>query len=326
MEKAREGVGRLVTRRGMIRLGTGALVGAGVAIAGNAGWRMWQQARARELYSVPLSAPDGPLDTYHLGHSLVGRDMPAMLAQIAPNGNGYASQLGWGAPLRAHWEPDVEINGFAQENDHPNFAPARDAIDSGSFDAVVMTEMVELTDAIRYHSSADYLAKWAQAAREARPDVRLYLYETWHNTDDPAGWLARIDADYEALWLDRIVLPAAARIGAPIHVVPGGQVMAAFVRAVDAAGGVGNVASRDALMGRTPEGAVDTIHFGDLGAYLIALTHYATLYHRNPVGLPLALKRADGTAAEAPDADSGALMQQIVWDVVRATPYSGVAA
>jgi len=86
------------------------------------------------------------------------------------------------------------------------------------------------------------------------------------------------------------------------------------------------VAGRDDLMARTPEGAVDTIHLGDLGAYLVALTHYATLYHRSPVGLPLQLMRADGTAAQAPDPQAGALMQEIVWDVVRRTPASGVAA
>ena len=46
----------------------------------------------------PLPPPADPLATYHLGHSLVGRDMPAMLAQMA--GHDHASQLGWGASLR----------------------------------------------------------------------------------------------------------------------------------------------------------------------------------------------------------------------------------
>jgi hypothetical protein len=316
----------MVTRRGILRLGAGALAGLGVAVAGNAGWRMWQLSQARGLYADEVPAPDGPLNVFHLGHSLVGRDMPAMLAQLAPAGHDHASQLGWGAPLRSHWYPDVAVNGFESENDHPKFLPARDAVTSGAFGALVMTEMVELTDAIRYHDSPEYLANWAQLARAARPDVRLYLYETWHNTDDPAGWLARIDADFNALWLDRLALPAAAQAGAPIHVIPGGQALAAFVRAVEARGGVGNIADRDAMMARTPEGAVDTIHLSDLGAYLIALTHFATLYQRSPVGLPLELLRSDGTPADAPDAQAGALMQQTVWDVVRAAPYSGVTS
>lgn len=315
----------MISRRGLMRLGAAALVGTGVAVAGGALVRMRGIARARALYDQVLPPPAGPLRVYHLGHSLVGRDMPAMLAQLAPQGHDYASQLGWGAPLKAHLEPDVAINGFDTENDHPKFLPAIQSVQKGAFDAVVLTEMVELMDAIKYFDSVAYLANWASLAQSARPDVRVYMYETWHHTDDPAGWLARIDADYEGLWLDRLVLPAMAQTNAAIYVIPAGQVLAAFVRKVEAAGGVGNVADRDALMARTPEGQVDTIHLGDLGAYLVALTHYATLYQRSPVGLPLALQRADGSMAQAPDAQSGALMQQVVWDVVRNTPQSGVA-
>lgn len=316
----------MMSRRSMVRLASAGLIGAGALMALRAGLRLRDLAAAREVLAVPPVAPVGPLKVFHLGHSLVGRDMPAMLAQLAPAGHDYASQLGWGTPLRAHWEPDVEVNGFETENEHPKFSPARAALESGEFDAVVLTEMVELKDAIRYHDSADYLAKWVDLARSGRPDVRLYLYETWHNTDDPAGWLARIDADYEALWLDAVLLPAVAQTGAPVHVIPAGQVLAAFVRAVEARGGVGTVAGRDALMARTPEGAVDTIHLSDLGAYLVALTHYATLYQRSPVGLPLALLRGDGTPADAPDAAAGALMQRSVWDVVRSARFSGVTA
>ncbi|MEP1766210.1 MAG: hypothetical protein ABJJ53_06145 [Sulfitobacter sp.] len=303
-------------------------LGSGVAFAGLGAFKGLQMLRfsaAQDAYLGGLSAPAQPLDVFHLGHSLVGRDMPAMLAQLAPSGHDYASQLGWGAPLRAHWEADVEIQGFEIENAHPNFQPARAALTSGRFDAVVMTEMVELRDAIKYHDSPAYLAHWAHLAQAARPDARLYLYETWHNTDDPAGWLARMDADFDGLWMQRLILPAAARSGHPIYVVPGGQVLAAVVRQIEAQGGVGNVEGRDTLLARRPDGTVDTIHLSDLGAYLMALTHYATLYHRSPVGLPLALFRADGTAADAPDAKAGALMQQTVWDVVRNTPYSGVA-
>lgn len=316
----------MVTRRGMIRLGAGALVASGAAMVGVGGSRVWRLSNARKSYEQTLAAPDGALRVFHLGHSLVGRDMPAMLAQLSPAGHGFASQLGWGTPLRAHWYPDVPVNGFEAENDHANFLPAREALEGAEFDAVVLTEMVELTDAIRYHNSVEYLAQWAGVSRKVRPDVRLYMYETWHNTDDPAGWLARIDSDFEDLWMDRMTLPAAARIGAPIYVIPGGQTLAAVVRAAEARGGVGKIDSRDALFARTPQGAVDTIHLSDLGAYLIALTHYACLYQRSPVGLPLALMRADGTAADAPDADAGALMQQVVWDVVRAVPYGGITA
>ncbi|MFG6591480.1 hypothetical protein [Sulfitobacter sp. 1A12157] len=305
------------------------LGGAALASLGGGSWvfrRAQLQDRAEELYATPLSAPSGPMQVYHLGHSLVGRDMPAMLAQLAGAGHGYHSQTGWGSSLRDHWAPDVPVNGFERSNDHARHRPARAAIGSGDYDAVVLTEMVEIADAIRYHDSPDYLAHWARLAHAARPDTRVYLYETWHHTDDGHGWLNRIDRDLEKYWRRQVIYPALQQTEVPIHLIPAGQVMAAFVRAVGAAGGVGGIISLHDLFSRDENGRPDTIHFNDQGAYLVALTHYATLYHRDPAGLPHELLRADGTAAQAPSAEAARLMQRVVWDVVRAHPDSGVAA
>lgn len=278
-------------------------------------------------YDAPLAKPEGPLAVYHLGHSLVGQDMPAMLAQLAGPGYRYDSQLGWGTSLKEHWQGGDAINGFQAENDHPRYRDAKEAIGSGEYDAVVLTEMVELKDAIRHHQSAKYLTRWADLARSARPDTRVYLYETWHRLDDSDGWLDRLDADLANLWEAHVLAPDLAGNGAerPVHVIPAGQVMAAFVRAVEKQGGVGNVLNRESLFARDAEGRLDAIHLNDLGAYLVALTHYAVLYHRSPVGLPRQLMRADGTAADAPDAQAAALMQRIVWQVVTGYDKTGVA-
>ena len=310
------------TRRGALGLL------AGAAATGGYLWMSRGQGMraAQELYANPLSRPDKALRVYHLGHSLVGRDMPAMLAQLAGAGHEYASQLGWGTSLKEHWEPDLPINGFETENDHPRFRPAREALASGSYDAVVLTEMVEIADAIRYHDSARYLALWAGLAWDANPKARIYLYETWHHTDDPAGWLTRIDRDLRAFWQDKMKYPALATTDAPIHLIPAGQVKAAFLRAVEAQGGVGEVQGVDDLMARNADGSPDTIHYNDLGAYLVALTHYAVLYHRSPEGMAHALNRADGTPAQAPSPEVAALMQRVVWDVVRRFPETGVGA
>ncbi|MFG6568566.1 hypothetical protein [Sulfitobacter sp. 1A13679] len=305
------------------------LGGAALASLGGGSWvfrRAQLQDRAEELYATPLNAPSGPLQVYHLGHSLVGRDMPAMLAQLAGTGHSYHSQTGWGSSLRDHWEPDVPVNGFERSNDHAQHRPARAAIGSGDYDAVVLTEMVEIADAIRYHDSPDYLAHWARLAHAARPDTRVYLYETWHHTDDGHGWLKRIDRDLDKYWRRQVIYPALQQSEVPIHLIPAGQVMAAFVRAVDATGGMGGIISLHDLFSRDENGRPDTIHFNDQGAYLVALTHYATLYHRDPAGLPHELLRADGTPAQAPSAEAARLMQRVVWDVVRAHPDSGVAA
>ncbi len=278
-------------------------------------------------YDTPLPPVSGPLRIYHLGHSLVGRDMPAMLAQLAGAGHTYDSQLGWGTSLMQHWEPDLAINGFARENDHPRFRPAREAIGSGQYDAVILTEMVELRDAIRYHDSGTYLSRWAGLARTAEPDTQIYLYETWHRLDDPRGWLERLDADLGRYWENDVLLPdlASPRVGGPVRVIPAGQVMARFVRAVEQAGGVDDIADRYALFARAPDGKQDMIHMSDLGAYLVALTHYAVLYRRSPVGLPHRLMRADGSPADAPGPGAARLMQETVWQVVTGYSKTGVA-
>lgn len=271
------------------------------------------------LYAEPLAPPEGPLAVFHIGHSLVNRDMPAMLAQLAGAGHRYDSQLGWGAQLRSHWG-EIPVNGFEVENDHPRYRDARVAVASGDYDAIVLTESVEIRDAIRYHDSPRFLAAFAEAARAARPGARIYLYETWHELDDPEGWLARIDADLSRYWLDGVLRPALGRLpqGARIHLIPAGQGLAMLVREVEARGGVGGLRDRNGFFS-------DQIHLNDLGNQFVALVHYAVLYHKSPVGLPHQLLRADGSPATAPDPQLARLMQEVAWTVARSSLLTGVA-
>jgi hypothetical protein len=269
------------------------------------------------LYTDPAPAPDGQRQVYHLGHSLVGRNMPAMLAQLAGDGHGFASQLGWGATLQSHWDPEVPINGFETENDHAEYREAHEAVKSGDYDALVLTEMVEITAAIEYFDSPKMLHNWTASARSS--DMAVYLYETWHDLDDPAGWRARLDRDLGLYWEGEILRPALGMEDTPqpVYLIPGGQVMAALADALETQGPVGPLTNHEDLFD-------DQIHFNDYGAYLIALTHYAVLYQQSPVGLPHALLRADGTPADDPGLEAARLMQDVVWNVVTSLPRTGV--
>ena len=300
-------------------------------------WLWWQKrADLPPLAGVPadtpvLAPPAQGLRVFHLGHSLVGRDMPAMLQQLAHaagfGGHDHASQLGWGTPLRAHWEPDIQITGFDEENAHTHFRPAHEAIASGAYDAVILTEMVELRDALRWHDGAAYFHRWAQAARRARPDVRLYLYESWHDLEHPDGWLHRLENDPAELWEGRLLAPSWADAGlGGVHVIPAGRVLAALTRALNERGGLPGLTSERDLFARNDDGTLDTIHFNDQGQYLVALVHLAVLYQRPVAGLPHALLRADGSPATPPSREAAALMQDIVWQVVRSLPVTGIAA
>ena len=278
------------------------------------------QATLERIYAQPLPPPEQAVSVYFIGHSLIARDMPAMLQQLAPEGHRYESQLGWGAELQAHWEPDIELSGGETENAHPRFREAHDAVGSGDYDVLILTEKVSLKDSIKYHDSWRYLSLWARKAWEANPATRVYLYETWHNTDTGDGWLNRIDEDLGELWereiLDRALTETDDR---PIHVIPGGQVMAHVVRELERRGGVDGLNSEKDLL-------KDRIHPNDIGAYLMALTHYAVVYGRSPVGLPRELTLADGTPAQAPGPDAARLMQEIVWQVVTSYSRTGLAA
>lgn len=284
------------------------------------------KAALEALYASALPAPEQPLRVFHLGHSLVNRDMPMMLEQLAADGHDHRSQLGWGATLKSHWEPDEPINGFEQENAHPRYQDALEAVRSGAFDAVVVTEMVEIRDAIQYFDSAKYLHLWAREARTHRPDIRVYLYETWHRLDDKEGWLERLDKDLGKYWEGELLAKALAHgdTGGPVHLIPAGQVLARLVRTIEGGQGVPGLQRREDLFARNDDGSPDQIHLNDLGNYLVALTHYAVLYHRSPVGLPHQLLKADGTPAVAPSPEAARLMQTTVWEVVRTIPKTGL--
>lgn len=299
-----------MNRRTMFGLAAAALAG----LAG-AGWLTRKRGLSPKAlaarYAEPLAPPDGPMACYHLGHSLVGRDMPAMLAQLG--GHAHASQLGWGASLQDHWRGQVK--GFETENAHPAHRPVREALASGAYGAVILTEMVELKDAIRWHKSGARLADWAHLAWAGNPAARVYLYETWHRLDDATGWLARLDGDLAALWEAELLRPAMSQ-GGTIHLIPGGQVMAAAVRAIEA-GQVPGLTRREDLF-------TDQIHMNDIAAWLMAMTHYAVIYHRSPVGLPAQLARADGTSATPPGPEAANRLQEVVWQVVTRYPATGV--
>lgn len=270
--------------------------------------------------AVPaLDAPAGPMKVYHLGHSLVGAEMPDMLQQLAGADHDFRVQRGSGTSLKAHWEPEMEILDFDVSNSAEIWADPKEALTSGDYDAVVLTEMVELRDAVKYFDAAKYLRNWADLARDSNPETRIYLYETWHHLNDPDGWQARIATDLNALWLNKVLGPdSRANPDRPVYLIPAGQVMAAVAEVIER-GETKEIQSISELFD-------DTIHINDLGAYVVALTHYAVLYHRSPVGLPYQLHRADGTPALGFSAEDAATIQTTVWKTVLQHPRTGLSA
>ena len=66
-----------------------------------------------------------------------------------------------------------------------------------------------------------------------------------------------------------------------------------------------------------PESPPDDVHPSQLGVYIVALTHYAVIFRRSPVGLP--------TVDGIPEATARRL-QNLVWGVVTSDPRTGVSS
>jgi len=279
------------------------------------------------LYTAPLPPPDKPLRVFHIGHSLVNRQMPLMLENLAGPGHEHGLQIGWGTSLKAHWEPKVTINGFEMEGGHTRHENAREAVDSGQFDVLVLTEAVEIKDSIKYNDSPKYMRYWTRAARAANPQVRVYLYELWHHLNDPKGWLERLEDDLPRHWEGVLLAQGLAHgdTGGPVHVIPAGQVLGRLAREVEARGGVGEMRSREDLFNLNDKGERDMIHVSELGNFLVAMTHYAVLYHRPPPVEPPPIIREDGSTMTPPSPELARLMREVVWSVVTSYPKTGVA-
>ena len=255
------------------------------------------------LYATPLPPPAGPL------HGLPPRPQPGRAGHA---GDARAAgrrrarlrepaRLG-GARCKAHWG-DAPIAGFARR-ERPSALSRRRArrSASGDYDAFVLTEMVEIRDAISYHDSSDYLRRWARRAPAANPATRVYLYETWHRIDDPEGWLTRLDRDLGRYWEGEILRRAQAtrRLDRPIYVIPAGQVLARFVRALRARGGVDGMTGEEICSRATPRA----------GRTRSTSTTSAPTWSPSPTtrcstsgarsGCRRALRRADGSAARSP--------------------------
>ena len=310
----------------------GALVAGAVLLLAGAvalGWaarapRLPPHDDGRDLaaaYAAGRALPEGPVAVYHLGHSLVGRDMPAMLAQLG--GHDHALQLGWGAALRDHYTSPEAVAGFGRENATPRHRDPHEALASGAYGAFVMTEMVRLKDAILYKDSLRHAGLWAAEAVAGNPRAEVFLYESWHALDDGPDWLARMGPDREMLW-SQLLFAASRAAGRPVWLIPAGEVMARLAAEAEAQGGIAELGGREGLFARRPDGTLDPIHPGHFGNYLVALTHYAVIYGKSPVGLPRALLRADGTPAAAPSPGLARRMQELVWEVVAADPLTGL--
>lgn len=257
------------------------------------------------------------------GHSL-SDPIPSPLSKMVRAAGG-ASATGMamdissipGSPAEFRWETDIVQDVDARR-------------DIAKYDLLVLTERAVVRSAIEYHHSYDICLKWFDHAWKngnGGKGAETVLYASW------ISWKSGPGADDTYDLPDESQIPFRERLdvemghwqgiadhvnanrpqGSPaMRVIPGPKVMAAIQDAITAGTAPGLISIEQLFE--------DDIHINALGAYAISLAHFAVIYGRDPHDVPILRGEADWPAAVQQE-----WMKDLVWDVVRNYPDSGVA-
>ena len=137
------------------------------------------------------------------------------------------------------------------------------------------------------------------------------LWTTWTNIDDSDGpWRQMID-EYEVLWEEMMDYANDNRPdgATPVYIIPGHRMMAQLYDDIQS-GLVPGITSIDDFFS-------DTIHLNDLGAYAMAMIHYACIYNESPVGITNNLfAQNDQENKDIPSMELANYLQTMIWQVV----------
>lgn len=261
------------------------------------------------LFSQPLN----DVQPYYIGHSLINLNVPAMVRSLAADAGkstDYAYQIGNGANLWWQWDT---LQGNEQG------IPWQDALPTGQFDAVVVTEAVPLLGQLIWSKTHAFADSFLTTALNYRPDARFFVYETWHcNTtgtptgcpwdeDDDLLWRPRLTADWP-LWtgiMDSLKLKHPA---VPVWMIPAGQAFAMLTDSIEA-GKVPGVSDYKTLFS-------DDIHLTEMGNYFVACVMYSCLFRESPEGRTNQTFSEWGVPFSPPSTELALKMQQIAWKTV----------
>lgn len=261
------------------------------------------------LSAQPLQA----VKPYYVGHSLINLNVPAMVHSLALDAgktSDYDYQIGNGANLWWQWDT---LQGNEQG------LPWQDALPTGQYNAMVITEAVPLLGQLLWSKTYDYADSFLLAARMYRPDIRFFIYETWHctTTGTPAGcpwdnddqllWRPRLSADFP-LWTGIMDTLKQRHPAAAVWMIPAGQAFGMLADSI-AAGQVPGINDFRQLF-------TDDIHLTDVGNYFVACVMYACLFRESPEGRTRQTFSEWGVPYTPPAPDLALQMQRIAQKTV----------
>ena len=281
----------------------------------------WSDARPAGVDEAsPDVDGDGHTSVFFFGHSLMGHDMPQMVASFG-RARGHSvtvqGQIGWGTPIGSHvaWQGGLDSApaGVPEEmrlldGDQPARlweAPGMEVLARGQTDVIVVTDVHEreegspgnwrefcTPDDMLWACAVQNLAELTRSARRANPNVRVLLYTSWaYCVDDgPATawngpcrdqWLQSTRTNLG--WWTWVAEQATREAGAevlPIEVIPAGQVLADVVERS------ANGDFADSGVTAPPSLFSDAVHLQDVGFYPVALSVFSEVFGESPTGLP----------------------------------------
>ena len=263
----------------------------------------------------PAQPPKG-LRVLTAGHSFHVW-MPALLAELAEK-----------AGITGHEKAGLSSIGGSQVIQHWNVPDEKNVIKP----ALIASKADVLTLSPVYLPD-EGIENFAKLGLEHNPALRITVQEFWLPFDEVALWATRakgvtIDRDAKTIAqlreehapyfkaMDDHVRALNAKLGkTAIFIVPAGQAVLALREKVTK-GEVPGVTKQSKLF-RDPVG-----HPGEQIMALAAYCHFAVIYGRSPVGLPV-----PAAIAKLPEAEKlNRMLQELAWDAVTQHPLSGVKA
>jgi hypothetical protein len=228
-------------------------------------------------------------NVFFIGHSLMS-EIPGMTKSLVEKAPLQRLSLRHqdipGASLRRQWNQKDSL-----DTGEPTYGGRYHVhLKSGEFDTLVLTDSVPRGGRELEAETVEYLGRFAEFAREHRPDIRIFYYETWHHLTSGTvsnsaydalhpnrhlKWRERIDAD--AVMWGRIVRTVnEARPGRPaIRIIPGGSILAAISDAIDARQITEWKSIADLFSG--------DIHLNRYGQYVMTLAFYSAITGKSAV-------------------------------------------
>ncbi|TXI00236.1 MAG: hypothetical protein E6Q73_08950 [Pseudorhodobacter sp.] len=252
-------------------------------------------------------------DVLMVGHSLFGGNTAlltegALREMVGPSV--VETQIINGSSLAYNWDNSANAEGV----------DARARLAARPADVLILTEAIPVAGHIQWSDTAGNVAKFAGLAREANPEVRVYLFEGWPSRSPDGS--PKDDPDAKLPWRERLVkdLPLwQGAAGDGVSIIPAGQALALLDDEI-AAGRVPGIDSLDAVFS-------DDIHLNGKGQYFAAMVIAGAVAGKSPEGLPAKLTRAWVSRDAHLTEDQATALQRVAWQALQAyVPAKGTAA